>query len=195
MNLYRLPRPRQQMIAAGLLAGALAVAAFGIAAPLMDVHASKKEAIRKGEAELARWRGIAASGEVMQAASTDPATNVRTSALALPASTDAQAAASVQAIVRRMLGDAGADLKSVQPLDSRMSGDLREAGVRVVALATQRQLDDTLFALDHSNPRLFVREANFQLASGGTSRVGDKAQEPVLQVRLDVYAYALPEER
>jgi Type II secretion system (T2SS), protein M subtype b len=96
-------------------------------------------------------------------------------------------------MVRRMLGDAGADLKSIQPLDARGAGSLREAGVRVIALATQRQLDDTLFALDNSNPRLFIREANFQLASG-SSRDGESREAPVLQVRLDVYAYALPEE-
>ncbi len=61
-------------------------------------------------------------------------------------------------------------------------------------MATQRQLDDPLFALDHSNPRLFIREANFQLSSG-SSRMGGEAQAPVLQVRLDVFAYALPEEK
>lgn len=193
MNFYSLPRARQQMVAAGLLAAALVIAGVAVAAPVAGMVNAKQEAIRKGEAELAKWRGIAASGEIMQAASTDPSANVRASALALPASTDAQAAASVQAIVRRMLGDAGADLKSIQPLDSRNTGNLREAGVRVIALATQRQLDDTLFALDHSNPRLFVREANFQVASSGGG-LGGPPEAPVLQVRLDVYAYALPEE-
>jgi general secretion pathway protein M len=193
MNLYSLPRQRQQLIAAGLLAVALAIAGLAVAAPVADMIATKQEDIRKGEADLARWRGIAASADVMKAASTDPAANVRTIALALPASTDAQAAASVQAMVRRMLGDAGADLKSIQPLDARGAGSLREAGVRVIALATQRQLDDTLFALDNSNPRLFIREANFQLASG-SGRDGESREAPVLQIRLDVYAYALPEE-
>lgn len=193
MNLYSLPRQRQQLIAAGLLAAALAIASIAVAAPVADMIAKKQGDIRKGEADLAKWRGIAASAEVMKAASTDPAANLRTVALALPASTDAQAAASVQAMVRRMLGDAGADLKSIQPLDARGAGSLREAGVRVIALATQRQLDDTLFALDNSNPRLFIREANFQLASG-SGRDGESREAPVLQIRLDVFAYALPEE-
>ena len=107
MNLYSLPRQRQQLFAAGLLAAALAIAALSVAAPVADMIAAKQEDIRKGEADLAKWRGIAASADVMKAASTDPAANVRTIALALPASTDAQAAASVQAMVRRMLGDAG----------------------------------------------------------------------------------------
>jgi len=193
MNLYSLPRQRQQLIAAGLLAAALAIAGIAVAAPVADMIAKKQGDIRKGEADLAKWRGIAASAEVMKAASTDPAANLRTVALALPASTDAQAAASVQAMVRRMLGDAGADLKSIQPLDARGAGSLREAGVRVIALATQRQLDDTLFALDNSNPRLFIREANFQLASG-SGREGESREAPVLQIRVDVYAYALPED-
>lgn len=193
MNIYSLPRQRQQLVAAALLAGAVAIAGLAVAAPAADMIATRQEEIRKGDADLAKWRGIAASADVMQAASSDPAANVRAISLALPASTDTQAAASVQAMVRRMLGDAGADLKSIQPLDSRGAGSLREAGVRVIALATQGQLDDTLFALDHSNPRLFVREANFQLASG-SSRDSETREAPILQIRLDVYAYALPEE-
>lgn len=191
MSLYSLPIPRQQMVAGALLVAAVLAAGLVIAAPVAGMVSARQESIRKGEAELARWRGIAASADIMAAASGDPAANVRAAALALPPSTDAQAAASVQAMVRRMLGDAGADLKSIQPLDSRGAGALREAGVRVITLATQKQLDDTLFALDNANPRLFVREANFQLAS--TSGLERDRQAPVLQVRLDVYAYALPE--
>jgi general secretion pathway protein M len=193
MNFYSLPRTRQRQIAAGILVAALALTGLAIAAPVASMVGEKRNAIRKGEADLARWRGIAASAEIMEAASNDPSANVRASAVALPASTDAQAAASVQAMVRRILANAGAELKSIQPLDARGAGLLREAGVRVVAVATQRQLDDTLFAIDNSNPRLFVRDANFQLASGSARNGSDPVEEPVLQIRLDVYAYALPE--
>ncbi|HAY06121.1 MAG TPA: type II secretion system protein GspM [Hyphomonas sp.] len=193
MNFYALPQPRQRLIAVGLLVAALAVFSLGVAAPVSDIVTGKQEAIRKSEAELARWQGIAASADTMRAAIDDPSANVRASAIALPASTDAQAAASVQAMVRRILGNAGADLKSVQPLDTRRTGSLREAGVRIVAVATQKQFDDALFALDHANPRLLVREANIQLASSG-SRVAGEETAPMLQVRLDVYAYALSEE-
>ena len=193
MNLYGLPQNRQRLIAVSLLVAALAILGLGVAAPVSDIVTGKQEAIRKSEAELARWRGIAASGDVMRAAIEDPSAAVRAGAIALPASTDAQAAASVQAMVRRILDNAGADLKSVQPLDTRRTGNLREAGVRIVAVASQRQLDDTLFALDHANPRLFVREANIQLASSG-SRVAGEETAPMLQLRLDVYAYALSEE-
>jgi len=193
MNFYSFPRARQRLVAGGLLVAALVVAGVAIGAPVAGMVDEKRDAIRKGEADLARWRGIAASAEVMEAASNDPSANIRAAALALPASTDAQAAASVQAMVRRTLANAGADLKSIQPLDARGAGLLREAGVRVVAVATQRQLDETLFAIDNSNPRLFVRDANFQLASGGARTSSDRVQEPMLQIRLDVYAYALPE--
>lgn len=193
MNFYALPQSRQRLIAVSLLVAAFTVLGAGVAAPVADIVNGKQAAIRKSEAELARWRGIAASADTMRAAIDDPSANVRTSAIALPASTDAQAAASVQAMVRRILGNAGADLKSVQPLDTRRTGSLREAGVRIVAVATQKQFDDALFALDHANPRLFVREANIQIASSG-SRVAGEETAPMLQVRLDVFAYALSEE-
>lgn len=194
MNFYSLPRQRQTLIASALLVAAVAIAGVAIAMPVADMIGEKREEIRKGEADLAKWRGIAASAEIMQGASNDRVASLRATTLALPPSTDAQAAASVQAIVRRILADAGADLKSVQPLEAKRAGDLREAGVRVIAMATQRQLDDALFALDHSNPRLFIREANFQLSSG-SSRTAGIMEAPILQVRLDVFAYALPEEK
>ena len=99
MNLYSLPRQRQQLVAASLLAGALAVTGLTMAAPVADIIATRQEEIRKSEADLAKWRGIAASADLMQAASTDPAASVRAVSLALPASTGAQAAASAAFIM------------------------------------------------------------------------------------------------
>lgn len=193
MNLYHLPRDRQRMLAAGLLALAIAAGAALAIAPVVDLVSAKQAAIRTAEAELGRWQGIAASREVMEAASTDPMAGTRSAMLALPASTDAQAAASVQASVRRAFSDASADLKSIQPLEARNRGGLQEAGVRVVALATHRQLQDTLFAIENSSPRMFIREANIQMA-GGSRRMADDPEAPILQVRLDVFAYALKAE-
>ena len=53
---------------------------------------------------------------------------------------------------------------------------------------------ETLIAIDNANPRLFVREANFQLASGGARSRDERPEATTLQIRLDVFAYALPEE-
>lgn len=189
MNLYRLPRRRQQLIAAGLVAIVAATAATLAAAPLASHISRKQEAIRTAQAELAKWQGIAASRQIIEAAATDPAAGNRAAILALPASTDGQAAASVQASVRRAFSDAAADLKSIQPLEARSRGNLREAGVRVVALATHQQLQDTLFAIDNASPRMFIREANIQMA-GGSRRMADDPEAPLLQVRLDVFAFA-----
>lgn len=192
MNLYALPRDRQRFIAGLLLSGAAIMAAVLVVVPGLEYAGTKHAAIRSAEADLARWRGIAASRDVMLTAASDPETGSRSAALALPSLTDTQAAATVQAAIRRILLDAAADLKSIQPLETRNRGELQEAGVRIVALATQRQLDDTLFAIENSSPRLFVREANIQMA-GGSRRMGGASEEPVLQVRLDVFAYAMRE--
>lgn len=190
MNLYSLPRNRQQLIAGLLLVAAAALIMLFAVLPALQHIEARRSAIAAAEADLARWQGIAASRDIMLAAEGDPETGARASALALPALTDAQSAATVQAAVRRTLSDAQADLKSIQPLEIRSRGHLQEAGVRVVAMATQRQLDDALFAIEHSSPRMFVREANIQMAAGNR-RVGDVAEEPVMQVRLDVFAFAL----
>lgn len=193
MNFYTLPLTQQRWIAAATLLAALFLAGLVAALPVYDMMSGRQARIADAKAELLKWEGIAASRALMQAAADDPAASARAAALALPASTDAQAAASVQAAVRRSLSDASADLKSIQPLEIRNRGALRETGVRVVALATHEQLEDTLFAIDNASPRLFVREANIQLA-GGSRRLADQAEAPVLQIRLDVFAYALPAE-
>lgn len=193
MNLYHLPRDRQRLFAAGLLALAIAAAAALAIAPVVELVSGKQASIEAAETELVRWQGIAASRDVMEAAASDPMAGSRSAALALPASTDAQAAASVQASVRRAFADASGDLKSIQPLEARNRGGLQEAGVRVVALATHQQLQDTLFAIENASPRMFIREANIQMA-GGSRRSADDPDAPVLQVRLDVFAYALKAE-
>lgn len=193
MNLYRLPRDRQRLLAGALFAATLAAAGVALVLPAAEFVMGKHAAIKTAEGELVKWQTIAASRDVMQAAVDNPAAGNRALALALPASTDAQAAASVQASVRRALSDAEADLKSIQPLEARNRGALQEAGVRVVALATHQQLQDTLFAIENSSPRMFVREANIQMA-GGSRRMADEAEAPILQVRLDVFAYALKAE-
>ena len=193
MNLYRLPRDRQRLLAGTLFAATLAAAGVALVLPAAEFVMGKHAAIETAEGELVKWQTIAASRDVMQAAVDNPAAGNSALALALPASTDAQAAASVQASVRRALSDAEADLKSIQPLEARNRGALQEAGVRVVALATHQQLQDTLFAIENSSPRMFVREANIQMA-GGSRRMSDEAEAPILQVRLDVFAYALKAE-
>lgn len=193
MNFYSLPIAQQRLIAVAALATAILLAGFLVVLPVFEMISGKQTRIAEAEAELLKWEGIAASRDLMQAAAEDPAARGRAAALALPASTDAQAAASVQAAVRRSLSDASAELKSIQPLELRSRGTLRETGVRVVALATHEQLENTLFAIDNASPRMFVREANIQLA-GGSRRLADQAEAPVLQVRLDVLAYALPAE-
>lgn len=193
MNLYSLPLAQQRLVAGAALVVTILLASFALALPVFDSITSKQKNITAAKAELVKWEGIVASRALMQAAIDDPAASGRATALALPISTDAQAAASVQAAVRRSLSDASAELKSIQPLEIRSRGTLRETGVRVVALATHEQLENTLFAIDNASPRMFVREANIQLA-GGSRRLADQAEAPVLQVRLDVLAYALPAE-
>jgi hypothetical protein len=193
MNLYTLSRKRQQALAIGLTMGVMALGSMLAITPVSEAIAARQDNIRKAEAELIKLQGIVASRDVMMAAMQDQAGTDRADGLTLPVSTDAQAIGSVQATVRRALSDAEADLKSIQPLDVRGNKSLKEAGVRVVALTTHQQLEDTLFTIANASPRLFIRDANIQLASG-SRRLADGSEPPLLQVRLDVFTYALREE-
>lgn len=193
MNLYTLSRKRQQALAIGLMMGVIALGSMLAITPVSEAIAARQDNIRKAEAELVKLQGIVASRDVMMAAMQDQAGTDRAGSLTLPVSTDAQAIGSVQATVRRALSDAEADLKSIQPLDVRGNKSLKEAGVRVVALTTHQQLEDTLFTIANASPRLFIRDANIQLASG-SRRLADGSEPPLLQVRLDVFTYALREE-
>lgn len=193
MNLYKLSRRRQQFLALGLVVMTAAFGSVLAISPVADAITSRQETILKTEAELLKLQGIVASREVLLAATQDEAGTSRAGALTLPASSDAQAIGSVQATVRRALSDAEADLKSIQPLEVRGTSSLREAGVRIVALTTHEQLEDTLFTIANARPRLFIRDANIQLASG-SRRLADGTEPPLLQVRMDVFTYARTED-
>lgn len=189
MNPYRLPLFQQRLLASLMALLFAMVAAFAIGSPIADAYQSRTNAIAEKRQELTKWQAIAASRPALEAALAAANANSAMTSLTLPPSTEAQAAAGVQATLRRALLDAEADLKSIQPLEPKPAGAMRKVGVRVVALATHEQLQNALFTIDNATPRLFVSDANIQLASG-SRRVVDTAEAPILQIRLDVYAYA-----
>ncbi len=193
MNPYRLSRARQRLLAGAILLVVLGLVSVATALPAADLLSGRKASLEQAEQELARWQGVAASRSLIETAADDPALANRLAALALHTPSQTQAVSALQAHARRILVDAGTDLKSIQPLETRAPSGLPETGVRIVALATHKQFQDAVFALENASPRMFLREANIQVASGRRSAM-DPDEETLLQVRLDIFAFVITPE-
>ena len=193
MNVHALPAARQRLLAGALLIGTLLVAWFLLVQPVANAFSTQQTRIEKAEADLAKWQGVIASeSEIIAAASVinrDPRLEKGT----LRASSDTQAAAGLQSLVRKALINAGTDVRSSQIMQADDAGKMRMVGVRVVFMADSEQLERAITAIDNSTPYLFVREADIQL-SASSRRPTNTNEAPELQVRMNIYAFSRPEE-
>lgn len=194
MNLHAMPQARQQLLAACLaaLAGTCLVATLGL--PLSSMIQKQKQEIARAEADLAKWEGIIASREAMESVSASLNSDASAHSSIFQASSESQATSGLLSLVRKALQDAGADVKSLQPLQTHTSDGFQEVGVRVTAMASHDQFQDAITRLNAARPSLFVSGAQVQLSSSSRRQAG-RPTAPILQIRLDVGAYANVQER
>jgi general secretion pathway protein M len=189
MNVHALSPIRQKLLAIGLAMSAAACMIVVVGMPLVGLVQTQKREIEKAEAELANWQGIAASRDTMESAAAALAADEKIHEAVFQASSEAQATSGLQSLVRKALLDAGADVKSLQPLEARAGNGFHEVGVRVTAMANHEQFEDAISKLSAAKPSLVISGAQVQLSSISRRPVG-QAVAPTLQIRLDVGAYA-----
>ncbi len=193
MNVHALSQAKQRWLALALLILAAVAAFLLIAQPVAHAFAAQRDRIETAQENLGKWQGVIASESEIIAAAAVINRDRRLERGTLMASSSTQAAAGLQSLVRKALIGAGADVRSSQILPADERGGLRMAGVRVVVMATSEQFERSITAIDNSTPYLFVREADIEL-SANSRRTGAKPEAPVLQVRLDIYAFSRSQE-
>lgn len=192
MNVYALSPARQRLLATGLFLAALVALFFLIVQPVANAFSTQQTRIEKAEANLIKWQGVIASESDIIAAAAVINRDPRLERGTLRASSDTQAAAGLQSLVRKALINAGTDVRSSQILPADTAGDMRMVGVRVVYMANTEQLERAIMAVENSSPFLFMREADMQI-SAGSRRPGSEDEAPELQVRMDIFAFARTE--
>ncbi|MEQ9315582.1 MAG: type II secretion system protein GspM [Henriciella sp.] len=189
MNVYALSKGNQRLLAMSLFLHVLAAAFFLVVQPVANAFTTQQDRIETAQTNLIKWQGVIASESEIVAAAAVINRDPRLERGTLLASSDTQAAAGLQSLVRKALINAGTDVRSSQILPAGENGDMRMVGVRVVYMANSEQLEHAIMAIENSMPFLFVREADIQI-SASSRRAISADEAPELQVRMDIFAFA-----
>lgn len=186
MSPYTLPHSQQRWIAlAGLTVLVVLVAAL-LLVPIQSHFKQQNRRIESLRDEIVRWESVIASEPQLLAAQEDWERLADETAALIPSASGSQAAASVQAFVRRIFQAADIEIKSLEPVPAEDIGSVRRVGVRVVALTTAKQLDQILQQIWEHEPYLIIGSAQVK-AGGSGRRLASEAHTPSFQIELEIH--------
>ncbi len=177
---------RGQTLAVALLLLVVAAAWMAVAAPLLDWHADRAEALQQ-RSLLARRMGQVAAGlpELQRQAAASAVGPV--AATLLDGSTDAVAGATLQQLVQDMASHAGATLSSTETLPAEAVAAYRRIGVRVALSVQWGVLVQLLRAIEQASPQMLVDD--LQIHGGRQFGI---ATEPPLEASFTVIGFRTP---
>lgn len=177
----------RRLFALTLLAGALALAWFAIAAPAIDAYGAARATEERLEATLRHRARL----EVELAALKDELTTLtqRQSSIVgfLEASNESIAAAELQSKVRSAVQKAKGELRSAQVLFPQDDDTFRRIILRGEAEMTLPALQRVLHELETATPYLFLDNLDIRLCAARGAGAGQA--EPVLDFRFDVSGF------
>ena len=183
-----------RLLALALLAGVLAVAALGVAAPLAGRWAQLEDQRAQAADMLARLRAIAAEHDARAAQLAQARKTITDAGLYLKAESRALAGARMGELVRQVVERHGGEVRSVRVVEG---GEADQKAGRVALNVAMRgawaQLFPVLHDLETGEPYLFMR--SFTISARGRRRPGRTGDEetPVLELEFELYGYLPPE--
>ncbi|HEU0290102.1 MAG TPA: type II secretion system protein GspM [Burkholderiales bacterium] len=183
--------PVRKFAALGLLIGVLGLVASLTIVPVAARIGELSEQIEGERLLLGRFQAMAALQDrlaEMQSASRAASE----SGAYLKGESDAIRAASLQTFMSDLAGANGVRLNSTRPLPPRDRDQVRLAGTRVQFTADIEQLREILYAIESTQPFLFVEAVHVRPVSALAQR--DPEYGGLLDVRLDVLG-ALPRKK
>jgi general secretion pathway protein M len=166
-----------------------------IVSPLLSFYGEQADRVSERTALAERYEALARDLPALR--TSDKRWRERAGGeLLLEGSSDALAAASLQAAMKGLVEEAGAKLTSAEMLQTTAEGNYRRVGIRVVFSGDLKLVTAVLRQVETSRPLLFVR--NFDLHAGGAAASSDDAGEDgdsasagdgMLAVTLDVYGF------
>jgi general secretion pathway protein M len=178
---------RGQLLAVALLLLVVAAAWVAFAAPLLEWHADRAEALQQRAALAHRMAQVAAGlPELQRQAAAAVAAGPIASAM-LDGSTDAVAGATLQQLIQDMAARAGATLSSTEALPAEAVAAYRRIGVRVALSAPWAVLVQLLQAVEQSSPQMLVDDLQIH----GIRQFG-ATSEPPLEASFVVLGFRAP---
>jgi general secretion pathway protein M len=168
----------------GFNLGSLALIYFLAIGPLVSLFSDQADRLSQARATLSKYRAIAGREEAVRAAAAR-AEEAASSAAFLQGASEGGASANLQARLKAIADQAGAQVRSVRALDSSNDERARYLKAHLELTGPVAAIYATLRSIEGREPYLFVEQAHLRMPAGpaGTS----PAQEPAVEAQLDIY--------
>ena len=184
----RISPPLQRLAALSILMLLAGAVVTGIVEPLVSAYLDAQRTVARQQAAISHTRLVGADAETLRA----ELARLRSQPQAIPgmlrSTNDSLAAAELQNRLKAAIDAAHGELRSVQPLPSRVEGVLRRVAVRGQARLRIAGLRHALYDLESSSPMLFLDNVEIEARPDKSGRPG-AAEDPNLDLRFDLYGY------
>ncbi len=183
----RLSPRASRVLALALLGGFVLFGLFGVILPLLDAYYQARNSAEQNEAAIEHIRQGARSLAELQA-ELARLKEQQASAIGLMQSANASlAAADLQNRIKLSVEAAHGELRSTQILPARDEGGFRRISIRGQIAVNTAALQRVFYELESSSPFLFLD--NVEIHARPARRAGSAEDDPVLEVRFDLYGY------
>lgn len=167
----------------GINVGALAVVYALAVQPLISLFSDQADRISQARIALSKYRVIASREEKIRAAAAQ-ADEVTSSATFLQGASEGAASASLQARLKAIAAQAGAQVQLVRALEPLTEGGVRYLRAHLELSGPVASVYATLRVIEGAEPYLFIGQALLRTSVGAGIL---PTQEPSIEAQLDVY--------
>ncbi|WP_434101525.1 type II secretion system protein GspM [Methylocaldum gracile] len=186
----RLQLSKPQLLALGILVGAIALLYVVAIAPLVDLAREYGETVDDLRFRLQRYQKVAAEKDELLAKLEQIKTAGQQDERFIARDTAALASADLQSMVKEIVSQAGGELTSTQVIPERKEENFTRIAVKIRVNGSTDVLRDVLHSIETSKPMLFVENINIRPIRMPRNPA-TKQSQPVdkLSVDFDVIGY------
>ena len=193
MTLASLPPAISRALALALLFAVVAIAYFCVVQPIIESGADQREEVARLEDSLARYRRIAEQRASREAELAELKRRAATEDGLLRGANETLMAAAIQNRIKALVDAAHGELKSMQILPPQADGRLRRITVRGQIAMTVETAQRVFHDLESGEPLLFLDNIGIR-SREETRRRRERTEDSMLDIHLDVYGYAQPQQ-
>jgi len=176
-----------RLLALGILAALLLLAFFGFVSPLLDAYRQAGAASEQYRAALEHTRNSGSDLAGLRAELAHLKEHQASAVGFMQGSNPSLAAADLQNRIKSSVEAARGELRSTQILPARDEGAFRRISIRGQIAVNMAALQRVFYDLESATPFLFLD--NVEIRSRPARRSTSPDDDPVLEVRFDLYGY------
>jgi general secretion pathway protein M len=174
-------------LALGILAALLLLAFFGFVSPLLDTYRQASSSAEQYRVALEHTRHAGSDLAGLRAELARLKEHQASAVGFMQSSNSSLAAAELQNRIKSSVEAAHGELRSTQILPAREEGAFRRISIRGQIAVNTAALQRVFYDLESASPFLFLD--NVEIRSRPARRSGGAEDDPILEVRFDLYGY------